>query len=456
MRRGGAWAQKKAVLITLLRVASDAILSYAGLRLAYFIRFESGWIPAPKGVPPLSEYQSAFLLATVVYLLFLRWCRAYEAETTSSALDEFYTVILAISGGSFLLLAGTFFYRGFSYSRLWAIIGWFTTVGLVSLGRAVINLALKALHSRGRLALKVALIGEGMGRLKEFIDGRPELGYRVTVYRKGGGLKDVREVCERDLADVVLCSSGALRGEEVLEAADVCEEHGKPLGIVAGPEELVLRRGLLRELGPEPVIFVRPTPLSGPMALVKRGVDVVVSSVLLVLLAPLMAAIALLVRLDSPGPVLFKQVRVGKDGRRFVMLKFRTMREGAEEETGPVWAVPNDPRCTRVGRWLRRLSLDELPQLWNVLKGEMSLVGPRPERPEFVREFERRVPRYGRRHKVKSGMTGWAQVNGLRGNVPIEERTRYDLYYVENWSLLLDLKIMVRTAFEVLFHKGAY
>jgi len=182
----------------------------------------------------------------------------------------------------------------------------------------------------------------------------------------------------------------------------------------------------------------------------------VVAGLLLVLLAPLMAVIALLVRLDSPGPVLFRQVRVGKDGRKFVVLKFRTMREGAEKETGPVWAVPNDPRCTRVGKWLRRLSLDELPQLWNVLKGEMSLVGPRPERPEFVEEFERRVPRYGRRHKVKSGMTGWAQVNGLRGNVPIEERTKYDLYYVENWSLLLDLKIMVRTAFEVLFHKGAY
>ncbi|HIE09448.1 MAG TPA: sugar transferase [Armatimonadetes bacterium] len=456
MRGAMARAQGKSAMVTVTRLISDAFLSYAGLRLAYFIRFESGFIPAPKGVPPLSDYQSAFLLATLVYLLFLRWCRAYEAETTSSALEEFYTVILAVSGGSFLLLAGTFFYRGFSYSRLWAIIGWFTTVGLVSLGRAAINLALRALHSRGKLVLRVALIGEGLERLKEFIERRPDLGYRVTVHERDGGVGAVREVCERDMADVVLCSSRALKGEEVLEAAEVCEAHGKPLGVVAGPSELVLRRGLLRELGPEPVIFVRPTPLSGPMALVKRGIDIVVAGLLLVLLAPLMAVIALLVRLDSPGPVLFRQVRVGKDGRKFVMLKFRTMREGAEKETGPVWAVPNDPRCTRVGKWLRRLSLDELPQLWNVLKGEMSLVGPRPERPEFVEEFERRVPRYGRRHKVKSGMTGWAQVNGLRGNVPIEERTKYDLYYVENWSLLLDLKIMVRTAFEVLFHKGAY
>lgn len=456
MREARGRAQKKASLITLFRVVSDVLLAYLGLRLAYFIRFEAGWIPAPKGIPPLSEYQEVFLLATLVYLLFLKWCRAYESETLSSPLEEFYTVILAIGGGSLLLLAGTFFYRGFSYSRLWALIGWFTTVGLVSLGRALLNLVLGALHCRGKMLLKVALIGSGLERLTEFIERERGLGYRVSVLREGRGTNEIREICQRDLADVVLCSAEALGREELLEAVEICEEYGKPLGIVAGPAELVLRRGFLREIGPEPVVFVKPTPLSGPMALVKRGIEVALSLMMLIFLAPLMGLIALLVKVDSPGPVLFRQARVGKDGRKFVMLKFRTMKEGAEKETGPVWAAPNDPRRTRVGRWLRRLSLDELPQLWNVFKGEMSLVGPRPERPDFVEQFERRVPRYSRRHKVKSGMTGWAQVNGLRGNVSIEERTKYDLYYVENWSLLLDLKILVKTAFEVFFHKGAY
>ncbi len=454
-----AKAQRKNWALTLIRVVSDGLLSYAGLRLAFFIRFETGWIPAPKGVPSLSDYQSAFLLAVVVYLLFLKWCRAYEAETSTSPLDEFYSVIMALCGGSLLLVAATFFYRGFSYSRLWAAIALPTTIILVSLGRATIQLVLAWLHSKGLLLVRVALVGsrEEFRYLRKYLERRKGLGLKVTEeHETEDALGAVREICEKDSADLILCLSPLLRGEALLEAAEICERAGKVLGLVAGPEELVIRRGVLREMGPEPVIFVQRTPLSGPAAWVKRAMDIFLSLVLLVLFAPLMALISLLIKLDSPGPVIFRQERVGKDGRRFVMLKFRTMRKDAEKETGPIWATPDDPRRTRVGKWLRRLSLDELPQLWNVLKGEMSLVGPRPERPEFVEKFQNFVPRYSERHRVKSGLTGWAQVNGLRGNVPIEDRTKYDIYYVENWSLLLDLKILLRTAFEVLFHKGAY
>ena len=188
----------------------------------------------------------------------------------------------------------------------------------------------------------------------------------------------------------------------------------------------------------------------------KRAVDVGVSLIALIVLSPLMACLALLIKLESRGPALFKQERVGLDGKNFTLLKFRSMRVDAEVCSGPVFAKPNDPRCTRTGRFMRRYSLDELPQLFNVLRGNMSLVGPRPERPYFVAQFSQSIPRYDQRHRVKSGITGWAQVNGLRGDTSIETRTRYDLYYVEHWSPALDIRIMLRTILEILQGHNAY
>ncbi|HEY7675674.1 MAG TPA: exopolysaccharide biosynthesis polyprenyl glycosylphosphotransferase, partial [Candidatus Methylomirabilis sp.] len=196
--------------------------------------------------------------------------------------------------------------------------------------------------------------------------------------------------------------------------------------------------------------------LYGWNRVLKRGFDVAGSALLLIFLAPLLAAIALLIRCLDGRPVLYRQERMGLDGRRFHMLKFRTMRVDAEAETGPVWAVPDDPRRTRLGALLRGLSLDELPQLWNVLGGEMSLVGPRPERPAFIEEFRGRIPQYILRHKVKAGLTGWAQVNGWRGNTPVGARTEHDMYYIEHWSLGLDFKILWLTIWRGLTGRNAY
>jgi len=196
-------------------------------------------------------------------------------------------------------------------------------------------------------------------------------------------------------------------------------------------------------------------PLSGWLS-VKRGVDVSVSLIALIVLAPFMALLALLIKRESRGPAFFVQERVGQDGEIFRLLKFRSMRVDAESCSGPVFAKPNDPRCTRIGRFMRRYSLDELPQLINVLRGDMSLVGPRPERPYFVAQFSQSIPRYHDRHRAKSGITGWAQVNGLRGDTSIDERTRYDLEYVEHWSPGLDIQIMLRTIVEILQGRNAY
>jgi exopolysaccharide biosynthesis polyprenyl glycosylphosphotransferase len=193
-----------------------------------------------------------------------------------------------------------------------------------------------------------------------------------------------------------------------------------------------------------PLLTVRDVALRGWKLVTKRAMDMMVGGAGLVFLSPLMLLVALLVKLESKGPVFYAQTRVGLDGKPFPMLKFRSMRSDAEKESGPVWASADDPRRTRLGAFLRKTSIDELPQLINVLLGEMSLVGPRPERPVFVEQFKQVVPRYMDRHKEKAGITGWAQVNGLRGETSIVERTKYDLYYIENWSLLLDLKILLR------------
>ena len=197
-------------------------------------------------------------------------------------------------------------------------------------------------------------------------------------------------------------------------------------------------------------------PLQGLNSAVKRAIDIALSAVALVGLAAPFAAIAAAIRLNTPGPIFYRQERMGLDRRPFMVLKFRSMCEDAEQATGPVWARENDPRRTPVGTILRRFSVDELPQLWNVLRGDMSLVGPRPERPFFVEQFKDRIPQYMLRHKVKSGMTGWAQVNGWRGNTSIEKRIEYDLYYIENWSVKLDFKILWLTVVRGFFHRHAY
>jgi len=218
---------------------------------------------------------------------------------------------------------------------------------------------------------------------------------------------------------------------------------------------IALKAGL-EDLDGVPIISVNDVPLHGMNSALKRVIDVGLSTAALVTLSAPMAAIALLVRYSSPGPVLYRQERMGLDGRSFTVYKFRSMHNQAEASTGPVWARDNDPRRTLLGGWLRRFNLDELPQLWNVWRGDMSLVGPRPERPYFVEKFKHRFPQYMLRHKVKAGMTGWAQVNGWRGNTSIEKRIEFDLYYIENWSVALDFKILWLTVVRGLFQTHAY
>jgi exopolysaccharide biosynthesis polyprenyl glycosylphosphotransferase len=226
--------------------------------------------------------------------------------------------------------------------------------------------------------------------------------------------------------------------------------------VIPASWEFLGLRGGLDELDGLPIVSLQGSPLFGWDRVSKRTFDLILGGLVSIIASPLMFIIGLFARLTSKGPVFYKQERVGMDGQTFEMLKFRTMRADAEKETGPVWAAEGDSRRTKLGVFLRKTSLDELPQLFNVLKGEMSLVGPRPERPNFVEEFRNQVPQYMLRHKIKAGMTGWAQINGWRGNTSLEKRIEHDLYYIQNWSIGFDLKILFMTIWKGFFSKSAY
>jgi len=290
-----------------------------------------------------------------------------------------------------------------------------------------------------------------------FVDDRAtgdHLGYRGLPLL--GTIDEAADIAEREAIDHLYV---ALPPEQHLRMIELIESTAREmLDVKVVPDllQVIALRARLEDLDGLPVINVNDVPLQGFNSIVKRAIDVMLSAAALLVLVVPLALIALLVRVTSRGPVLYRQDRMGLDGKSFSIVKFRSMHDDAERETGPVWAQKDDPRVTALGSFLRKSNIDELPQLWNVLCGDMSIVGPRPERPHFVEQFKHRIPQYMLRHKVKAGLTGWAQVNGWRGNTPLEKRIEYDLYYIENWSVRLDLKIMWLTVIKGFFHKHAY
>jgi Undecaprenyl-phosphate glucose phosphotransferase len=275
-----------------------------------------------------------------------------------------------------------------------------------------------------------------------FVDDRAggdHLGYRGLPLL--GRLDEAAEIVRRDRVDHLFVALPLEEHMKLLDLVESTSREGVDVRVVPDLLQFIALRARLEDLDGVPVINLNDVPLQGISALVKRLLDIAISAAALITMTIPGLIIAWLIKRGSPGPILYRQERMGLDGKQFVVYKFRTMPMDAEAE-GPVWADQDDPRATQVGRWLRKRDLDEWPQFWNVLKGDMSIVGPRPERPFFVEQFKHRIPQYMLRHKVKAGITGWAQVNGWRGNTSLEKRIEYDLYYIENWSVSLDLKIM--------------
>jgi exopolysaccharide biosynthesis polyprenyl glycosylphosphotransferase len=442
----------------------------SGFVLGHLIRFSppvTRIFPPRPDVPPLLLYFIAGLAATVLWILLFHALGLYRAEGTRRGL-RLPVLVRASLLGMLLNGAVAFFYRDASFSRLAAPLIWLITLALLWTLR---TLFLHLLVRVGSLpAIRVALVGSTKAGL-ECARVLPASGIvphqLVGVFRMSSeepapdGMTDLgnperlEEVAGQLGLDRILIALPAAHTREAEELIGKCRRIDLDFDLL--PDLRFPFHGGIQvdELGGVPIVRPRDLPLAGWNGVVKRTIDLAASAILLLVVSPILLVCAIAVKLDSPGPVFYRQERMGRDERVFEILKFRSMRRDAEERTGPTWASREDPRRTRVGEFLRTWSLDELPQLWNVLRGEMSLVGPRPERPHFVRQFHQRVPEYYGRHRIKAGLTGWAQVNGLRGNVPIEERTRYDLYYIENWSLWLDLRILFRTFRAVFSQRGS-
>ena len=450
-------------------LATDLATLCAAFFGAWWLRFGSGLIPASAGIPPIGAYLAALPLTLGVFLLVFNYSGLYRRRLSVVGTADSPALARAVALSSLLVFSLGWFYRGFSYSRLVLLIMSVVSLVLLKVFRELLLRAQERLKERGIGVLRVVVVGDGSEAFEvaEAIRNHPGYGFRVLGFvgdrRRGlnpwlGSASRLGAILARRRPDELLmapsrrASRGAVAAwaQEALKAGVECRMLADVFGMLTG-------RLRLEELFGLPVFSLRPAPLTSPLnAFVKRATDIAVSAFALLVLSPVMLAIAALVRMDSPGPVFYRQERVGLSGRVFRALKFRSMRVDAERQTGPVWARRGDLRVTRVGRFLRRSSLDELPQFVNILRGEMSVAGPRPERPAFVAEFSRRLPRYGERHLVRPGLSGWAQVNELRGNTSVEERVKYDLFYVDNWSLWLDVKILVRTALEVFHHREAY
>jgi Undecaprenyl-phosphate glucose phosphotransferase len=453
---------------TSIKVAIDVAVLTVAFALAYWTRFDV-LHGAPR--PQLRETLITLALVLVLFPVAYRQSRLYATNRVRTHLEEVFELFKATITGSLVLVALTYFGRE-RYSRLTLLFFAGYSFLLVATTRVAFRVWLESLRRRGLNLKSILLIGAGeLGeRVVETIEHHRELGFRVTgvlsrdlllpgTTVRGapviGTTDELERVLREQTVDQVIL---ALPSEDMPLMKSLMERlalHTVDVKIVPDLFQYVTLYGGLEEFGGLPIVSLQGGPLEGWNLVAKRAFDVLFSAVALLLVSPVMLVVALAVKLASRGPMLYRQERMGMDGAVFQIFKFRTMRADAEQ-AGARMATAGDERRTAVGGFLRRTSLDELPQLFNVLRGDMSLVGPRPERPVFIEEFKRQIPKYHLRHKVKAGITGWAQINGLRGQTSIQKRIEYDLYYIENWSLLLDLKILVRTALGGFLSRNAY
>ena len=476
-------------LLVIFYVVSDAALAMVAFMIAYVLRFHTavitGLIPVTKGVPPPSQYVGVLPFVVALVPLGFHLQGLYRLRRGRSRVDDFFAVFVGSILAVVFCIVSTLYVQTYFASATARDVGAFEVSQVVWALFLVLNVVLtfssragirEILERRWRAGVglkRILVAGSGdLGRLVAdkilehrelgyqiigFVDDRPagdHLGYRGLPLL--GTLDEAAEITVRESVDHLYVALPPEQHVRMLELLDSTSREMVDVKVVPDLLQVIALRARLEDLDGVPVINVNDIPLQGFNSALKRALDIVISSVGLVVLAVPIGVLALLVKLTSRGPVFYHQERMGLDGKSFTIVKFRSMHDDAERKTGPVWAVPGDLRITAFGRFLRRSNLDELPQLWNVLRGDMSIVGPRPERPHFVEQFKHRIPQYMLRHKVKAGLTGWAQVNGWRGNTPLEKRIEYDLYYIENWSVRLDLKIMWLTLVRGFFHKHAY
>jgi len=456
----------------ILFIADLVIIALSWL-FSYYLRFETALIPIDKGRPPVIVYIILLVPITIIWGFVFKGFGLYRPKRTGSHLSEVFDIAKATFTALLILVAVTFFLKHYDVSRLVMIFFTVIVISSLSIERVVFRSALRYLRRKGYNLRYAIIVGTGpqAERIVKSLERHPEVGLKLeglittrepeTGKRIAGlpvlaACKDLKRIIREKRIDKVFI---ALSWEEHPKFVDVLNNlqyEAIDIKVIPDIYEFITLRGGVEEFDGMPILNLQNSPLYGWNLVLKRIADVTFSILALVLLSPLMVLVALLIKLTSPGPVFYRQERMGIGGDTFQILKFRSMRADAESETGAVWAQKDDPRRTGLGTFLRKTSMDELPQFFNVLKGDMSIVGPRPERPVFIREFRENVPKYMLRHTMKAGITGWAQINGWRGNTDIGKRVEHDLYYIENWSLTLDIKILWLTIWKGLVNRNAY
>ncbi|MDQ3263654.1 MAG: undecaprenyl-phosphate glucose phosphotransferase [Myxococcota bacterium] len=452
-----------------LKVTADLAVLMLAFAFAYLTRFH-GPLQADY-VPPVEDSVKILLLSLVVFPFSFHQARLYATNRSRTHIAEVFEIFKAMVTGSLILVAVAYFlWERYSRLTLGIYLG-YSFLGLTFV-RLMFRQTLNEIRRRGHNLKSILVVGAGeLGeRVIDTIENHRELGFRVVgvLTRKPekvgtrlagvpivGLIQEVEAILDRTTVDHVIVALPHEEHAHLKSLMEVLALRTVDVKIVPDLFQYVTLYGGLEEFGGLPIISLQGGPLYGWNLITKRLFDVLFAAVALVLVSPIMLLTAVAVKVTSRGPLFYAQERMGMDGAVFPILKFRTMKVNSES-LGAQMASKGDPRRTVVGTFLRVTSIDELPQLVNVLVGHMSLVGPRPERPVFIEEFKKQIPKYHLRHKVKAGITGWAQINGLRGQTSIEKRIEYDLYYIENWSLLLDLKILVRTALGGFLSKNAY
>lgn len=457
-----------------LHVVIDALVIIVSYLLALVLKFQMpSMLQENMGVLPMRIYLGAMACAVPAYLVLYSIFNLYTPKRVQGRRLELWNIIKANTVGIAVWLGILYLIKMIDFSRHVLLLFYVINIVLEAFVRNLIRYFLRRMRTKGYNLKHILLVGYSRAA-EEYIDrilANPQWGYKVrgilddnieagTQYRGVkvlGRIANLMVILPENRLDEIAITLGLNEYYRLEEIVNLCEKSGVHTKFIPDYNQIIPTKPYTEDLQGLPVINIRYVPLTNTYyAILKRAMDIVGSICAMILFSPVMLFSVCMIKLTSPGPLIYKQERVGLHNKPFMMYKFRSMEVQAPEKEKTRWTVKNDPRVTSFGKFMRKTSIDELPQLFNILKGEMSLVGPRPERPFFVEKFKEEVPRYMIKHQVRPGLTGWAQINGYRGNTSIRKRIEYDLYYIENWTLGLDIKILFLTVFKGFINKNAY